>query len=310
MQHLLNRLQLKDFRLIRAIHETGQLATAAEKLSLTQPAASRMLSGIEQIVSMPLFTRHPKGMAATPAGGVLARHASGLLNGLEQALLEVAAIGTGRAGSVRIGSVTGGAVAFLVPAIQKLKATALGADIYVDVAPSDVLIEGLTNGEYDFVLSRLPSGADPRQFNVQSGRVEVIKFLARDDHPLALKPSIRLDELTSYEWVIQAPHTPMRKAIEEVFLSQSIPPPQETVNTTSLLVMIAYLSSSNAIAPITQEVTELLGPDAFGGRARALDVAENIVINPYHLISRRNQVMSPLANSLRELVLKALSLAN
>jgi hypothetical protein len=45
MQNLANRLQLRDFRLVQAIADTGQLALAAERLAMTQPAASRMLAG-------------------------------------------------------------------------------------------------------------------------------------------------------------------------------------------------------------------------------------------------------------------------
>lgn len=307
MQVLQNRLQLKDFRLIRAIYETGQLAIAAERMSLTQPAASRMLAGIERLVGMTLFVRHPKGMSPTPAGEILARNAAGLLNGLEQTLQEVSAVTAGKAGSVRVGSVTGGAVAFVVPAIQKLKADAGSADIYVDVAPSDALIEGLINGEYDFVLSRLPPGTDSRQFNILTGRVEIIRFLVREGHPLAEERKLRLGDLADFEWVIQAPHTPLRHAIEEAFVSQGLTSPQETVNTTSLLVMISYLTTSDAIAPITQEVVELLGPKVFGGRVVALDVTDSVVVTPYHLISRKHQLMSPLASRLRELVFSGLS---
>jgi DNA-binding transcriptional LysR family regulator len=307
MQVLQNRLQLKDFRLIRAIYETGQLAIAAERMSLTQPAASRMLASIERLVGMTLFVRHPKGMTPTPAGEILARNAAGLLNGLEQTLQEVTAVTSGKSGSVRVGSVTGGAVAFVVPAIQKLKANVGSADIYVDVAPSDVLIQGLVDGEYDFVLSRLPPGTDSRQFNILTGRVEIIRFLVREGHPLAGEKKLRLGDLSDYEWLMQAPRTPLRHAIEEAFLSQGLPSPHETVNTTSLLVMISYLTTSDAIAPITQEVVELLGPKVFGGRVAALDVADSVVVTPYHLISRKHQLMSPLATRLRELVFAGLA---
>jgi DNA-binding transcriptional LysR family regulator len=307
MPNLANRLQLRDFRLIQAIRETGQLALAAERLAMTQPAASRMLAGIERMIGTPVFIRHPKGMTPTPVGEILARNADGLLNGLDQTLREVEAVGAGRAGTARVGSVTGGAVAFVVPAIQRLKKTAAGADIHVDVAPSDALIDGLVRGEYDFVLSRIPAGTDARQFTIRRGRVELIRFLVRDGHPLAGRGQITLGDLGGYEWVIQAPHTPMRQAVEEAFVFQGIALPNEIVNTTSLLVMIAYLASTDAIAPITREVADLLAPEVAGSGLVALDPEEPIIINPYHLISRRNQLMSPLAMQLRELVFAGLS---
>lgn len=202
---------------------------------------------------------------------------------------------------------TGGAVAFVVPAIRQLKRTAPGADIHVDVAPSDELIAGLLRGDYDFVLSRIPPGTDARQFSVRRGRVEVIHFLVRRGHPLAARDALRPGDLAGWEWVIQAPHTPMRQAVEEAFIAYGLPLPEEIVNTTSLLVMIAYLTSTDAIAPITREVADLVAPGDVDGRFVALGPDEPIIINPYHLVSLKGQPMSPLAMRFRDLVFERLS---
>ncbi|MBK8456074.1 MAG: LysR family transcriptional regulator [Phyllobacteriaceae bacterium] len=307
MPSLTKRLQLRDYRLILAIHEAGQLALAAEKLALTQPAASRLLAGIEAAIGAPLFVRKPKGMTATPVGEILARNAVNLFNGLEQTMREVDAAGSGRGGTARVGAVTGGAVAFVVPAIQRLKQSAIGADIHVDVAPSDVLMAGLQNGDYDFVLSRIPAGVDARQFTIQRGRVEIIRFVVRGGHPLCARKTIGLADLAGQEWVIQAAGTPMRQAVEEAFVANGVALPGEIVNTTSLLVMIAYLASSNAIAPISREVADLIGAGVFGENLAILDLNEPIIVHPYHLITRRNQVISPLAGRLRDLVFAGLA---
>ena len=68
MSNLAHRLQLRDLRLIEAISATGQLALAAERLSMTQPAASRLLAAIEKTIGSRIFTRHPKGMTPTAVG--------------------------------------------------------------------------------------------------------------------------------------------------------------------------------------------------------------------------------------------------
>jgi DNA-binding transcriptional LysR family regulator len=308
MSNLTNRLQLKDLRLIRAIHKTGQLALAAEELSMTQPAASRMLANIERALGTPVFLRHPKGMDPTPVGEMLARNAADLLYGLDQALLEVDAVGAGRAGSARVGSVTGSALAFVVPAVQTLKKTTTGADIHIDVAPSDALMAGLLKGDYDFILSRIPAGTDARQFAIWRGRSEVVRFLVRRDHPLAGRGQLDLRELADYEWVNQAPHTPLRQAVESAFITEGIPLPGEIVNSTSLLVMLPYLVSSNAIAPVSREVADLLETRVQAQNLAAIDVKQTIVVHPYHLISLKNQLISPLAERLRDMLLEALDI--
>lgn len=304
MSRLANRLRLKDLQLIEAIHKTGQLALAAEALGLTQPAASRMLARIEHEVGEKIFLRHPKGMRRTPIGEIVARNAVSLLRGLDETERQINSVSAGFAGTARVGAVTGGALGFVVPAIRALKRLAMGADVHVDVAPSAELIEGLTRGEYDFVLSRIPAGVDARQFSIRRGRVETVSVLVRDQHPLAQRRQVALAELEGFEWVIQASGTPIRQAVEEAFVDGEIPIPTEIVNTTSLLVMIAYLDSTDAIAPVSREVAKLLAHDSPKKGLAALELEEPIIISPYHLIHHRGQVMSPLAARLHDLVVE------
>lgn len=301
--HTISRsLQLKDFRLIKAIHETGQLALAAEQLSVSQPAASRMLAAIERAIGSPIFIRHPKGMTPTPVGETLVRNGSSLLNGLDQTLREITSVSKGIAGTARVGSVTDGSVAFVVPAIQELKKTAVGADIHIDVAPSDVLIEGLFRGEYDFVLSRIPPKYDKRQLEVRRGRHEDICFMMRAGHPLAHSRVATLSRLAEFEWVIQAPHTPLRQALEAAFITAGIDLPKDIINTTSMLVMVACLASSDAIVPIPRQVAALLVANNMAGGMTTVDPENQILVSPYFLISRKDTIISSIAARLRDLV--------
>ncbi len=221
------RLQPKHLRLVQAIAEHGQVSLAARKLTMTQPAASRMLLEVERLVEAPLFERRPKGMVPTPLGEVLARGASAVLHGLDATAREMEGFKAGLTGTVRIGAVTGGAVSFIVPAIQSLETAAQEADIHVDVAPSDQLMAGLINNRYDFILARLPPGTDTRRFEVMRGRVEEIVFLARAGHPLAEARALALGDLAGWPWVIQGHGTPLRQAVEEAFQNWAVPTPRD-----------------------------------------------------------------------------------
>ncbi|MGQ7846222.1 LysR family transcriptional regulator [Granulosicoccus sp. 3-233] len=305
MRHLTQRLQWRHLRLLSAIDESGQLSMAAERLAITQPAASRMLAEIEGMVEQPLFVRKPKGMVPTPIGQVLIRHAVSLLRGLTATANEVNAFAAGKTGSVRVGSVTGAAVAYVVPSVQKLRADTQGADITIAVAPSEELIQGLHNGDYDFVLARVPPPHDRRQFEFMQGRAETVEFLARCDHPLLSLRKPTLKDFRGYAWVIQGVGTPMRDAVERAYIEHSIPLPDEIINTTSLLVMIASLQSSDALSPISSEVAELLAGTTTGDMT-TLRFPAPITIQPYHLIQKKQQTLSPLAVRLRDLVIEAL----
>jgi molybdate transport repressor ModE-like protein len=304
---LASRLQPKHLRLVQAIAEHGQVSLAARKLTMTQPAASRMLLEVERLVEAPLFERRPKGMVPTPLGEVLARGASAVLHGLDATAREMEGYKAGITGTVRIGAVTGGAVSFIVPAIQSLETAAQEADIHVDVAPSDQLMAGLINNRYDFILARLPPGTDTRRFEVMRGRVEEIVFLVRAGHPLAGTRALALSDLAGWPWVIQGHGTPLRQAVEEAFQNWAVPTPRQIVNTTSLLLTLAYLNSSDAISPVAQEVGDLFSERTSDGAIMALKPRETIIIAPYHLITRRDHIASPLATRLIDLVAKALA---
>lgn len=303
-EKLANRLLPKHFSLIRAIADYGQLSLAANALSINQPAASRMLAEIERHVGASIFARTPKGMEPTAIGCALARRAENLLEEIREAAREVDAIRRGLTGTVRVGAVTGGAVAFVVPAIQALKTEAGTADIHVEVAPSGPLIADLLSGQLDFVLGRIPAGVDARQFNITGVLEEEVDLLVHQSHPLANAEDLTMADLVHFPWVMQAPGAPVRQALEAVFVAQGAPIPSNIVNTTSLLVMIAMLAASNAIAPMSREVSDLLCRQTKGSGLLQLDVRQSIAVAPYHLISLGGKRMSPIATRMRELVIR------
>lgn len=302
-EYLSNRLLPKHFNLIHAIRETGQLSLAAQALAISQPAASRMLAEIERLVDAAVFIRTPKGMEPTAIGLALARRAQNLLEEIREASREVDAIKRGLSGTVRVGAVTGGAVGYVVPALQTLKSEAGAADIHVDVGASGPLIADLQAGELDFVLGRVPAGVDVRQFDILGSLDEEVDLLVHEVHPLAGVGGLSMADLVHFPWVIQAAGTPMRQAVESVFIAQSVPVPSNIVNTASLLVMIAMMASSNAIAPMSREVTELLCHPSGGTGLRSLDIKNTITVEPYHLITLKGKRLSPVATRLRDLVI-------
>ena len=306
MANPFTRLKLRHYRLISSIAEHGQLSMAADHLAITQPAASRSLAEIERTLGMPLFERHPKGMNATPIGEVMVRHANILLADLDHATDELASFRDGSSGTVRVGAVTGAAVGFLVPAIKELKCNSESADIRVEVAPSVELMTGLLAGELDFVLCRVPPGVEAGQLKVLRGRVEHLSLLVRKGHPQEVLANVELGALSDFTWVVQQHGMPIREAIEQRHVTVGLIPPQDVIESSSLLMTIAYLMASDAVSPVAREVAELLLATN-GGALATLNMKENITVSPYHLIQQKRRPLSPLAQRLLASVLERMS---
>ncbi len=296
-------LKPAQLRLIVEVAESGQLQMAAAATSMTQPAASRMLAEIERAVGAPLFLRQPKGMELTEIGAVMVRRARAMLREMRSMAAEVQALREGQGGAVRVGAVTGPAVGYLVPAIRAIKREAPDAEITVDVLPSRDLLRQLTAGEMDFALARVLPDFDSREFEIHPMRDEKVALLVRAGHPLARAPRVTFTELTDYEWIMQERGAPIREATLEAFGAVGLAEPGNIVNSPSLLLMIAYLSRSDAIAGMSEEVAQLLTQPPVSAGFAVLTMPREVRVSPYYMLNLRRRPLSPVAARLRELVI-------
>src|SRR3982750_2737840 len=78
------RLKTRQLMLIVALAEEGNIHRAAQVLDMTQPAASKLLKDLEDMLEVPLFERLPRGMRPTWFGETMVRHARMGLASLNQ----------------------------------------------------------------------------------------------------------------------------------------------------------------------------------------------------------------------------------
>ena len=300
------RLMLKPahLRLVMAVAEHGQLQLAADACAMTQPAASRMLAEVERLVGAPLFLRQPKGMAPTEIGLSVLRRARVILREMSSMAADVSALQDGFAGIVRVGAVTGPAVGYLVSAVREVKQQAPEADITIDVMPSRDLMAHLAAGDMDFVLGRILPEFDSSDFNILPMRDEKVSFLVRSDHPLDRAQSVTLTELFDQEWIMQQRGAPIREATLEAFAAVGLSEPRNIVHSPSLLFTIAYLAQGKAIAPLSEEVAQLLIQPPVSARFAMLAIHREIRVSPYYMLNLRRRPLSPLALRLREKVIE------
>ena len=100
------RLKTRQLLLLVALAEEGNIHRAAQVLSMSQPAASKLLKDLEDVLEVSLFERLPRGMRPTWYGETMIRHARVALASLNQAHDELQAAKSGQFGQVSIGAIT------------------------------------------------------------------------------------------------------------------------------------------------------------------------------------------------------------
>lgn len=300
------KIKLNHLRLVSAIERHRQIGLAAEAMAITQPAASRMLVELEQLLGVTLFERHARGMVPTAYGQAMAERARCLLLNLSDLGNELQDLKQGVAGSVSVGAVTGAAVGVVIPAIAQLRTTVPNAEIQINVETSPILLRQLREGLCDMVLARMSDQIDPQAFEVVPAKDETVCLLVREGHPLAQASTVSLAELHHFEWVAQTHLIPIQQAVDSAFLDSGYPLPANVTSTTSLLVILAMLPSSDAIAPVASEVATLLTSDKLGAKLKVLALDRPIQVSPYYLITLKDRILSPLSQTFRSLIISQL----
>lgn len=292
-------LKLSHLRLLCALKETGQMGAAAAQLAISQPAASRMSAEIEEIVGVSLHTRHARGILLTAYGERLALRAQMMLQGLDDATREIFELERGNRGTVSIGAVTGPALDLLLPIVRHARVTHPNISLTLTVDTSDRLAEDLLAARLDFFIGRLLGDIDPKMFSMREIGPEPVSLIVRRGHPLTRPRSVTLHDCVAYDWVLQARGGLMRRTVENYLMTCNVKLPDKVLSTSSLLLTLAYISQSNAIAPVAKAVADFYGgEDGLDGRIRTLPVEASIAVAPYSLIRHAHRPFSPTSQVL------------
>ncbi|WP_116652993.1 LysR family transcriptional regulator [Pelagibacterium sediminicola] len=289
-------LRLPHLRLLIALEATGQMSGAASHLSITQPAASRLMAELERIAGTSLYTRHARGVILTRAGALLAEKAHAILRQLNDASQEIGEMVEGVRGHVRIGAVTGPALEIVLPALRELRIAFPEIQISVDIETSDKLAGSLLSRELDFYIGRLPDSLDGRTVRMRRIGPEPVSFVVRSEHPLTRKKAITITQCLPFDWVMQPPNGLMRREVEAYLLENGYPIPARILSTSSLLLTLAIISETNAIAPLARSVAEFYSRrSGLGGNIALLDLTDRLAVSPFSFVFPAGHDLSPAA---------------
>lgn len=298
-------LKLSHLRMIVALEANGQISAAAHVMNISQPAASRMISEMESILSVQLCSRLPRGIELTPFGIALARRARAMLLELREIDREIADLKSGKGGAVFLGAVTAPAIELAVPAIREIRKNYPNIEISVQIETSSVLARELLASRHDFIIARIPDDLNPRLFDARVIGIERACLVVRKGHPLADGRPVELSRLIGYDWVFQPGGSLLRRTIETLFISQNVSLPERILNTSSLLLTLVMVAQSDAIAPIALEVAKFVNSDdGLAGAIEILPISFDIDVQPYSLIMARNRALSPAAKMLYDHILQ------
>ncbi len=294
-------LDLHRLRLLREVHGRGTIHGAARALGYSPSAISQQLAVLEREAGTPLLERIGRNVRLTAAGQVLLRHTTALLEGVEAAEAELAAVAAGRvAGVVRIASFQSAFIRVVAPAIRSLASThpairVEAAELEVEQAAPALRLQQLdvmVGDEYD---------GQPRAVHTDLHREhllrEQIRVVLPEDHPEAVAERVPIANLAGLAWAACQPGTGHREMHVRVCRELGGFEPDLRFSSDDFLILLELVRTTGAGALLPDLV---LGHGAPGVAVRL--PAEGDVGRAVFLLTRRTRTpaVAAVADALRQ----------
>ncbi len=286
------RLKTRQLLLLVALAEEGNIHRAAQVLSMTQPAASKLLKDLEDVLEVPLFERLPRGMRPTWYGETMIRHARMALASLNQAHDELNALKTGHFGQVGIGAITSPGLTLLPTAVAQVKQEHPSLRISLDIETSPVLLERLEQGKLDIVVGRLFAEHDKTHLRYEPLTEELICAITRPGHPLLGTSGLTLRDVLAAGWIVPPAGSVLRHRFDLMFQQDGLAPPINTIESSALLFITRMLQQSDMVAVLAADVAHYY---ASHGIVSVLPLAMPCHMDAFGIITRTDRLLSPAA---------------
>jgi DNA-binding transcriptional LysR family regulator len=252
-------METRHLRYFIAVAEEKHFGRAAQRLHMAQPPLSQQIKQMEEQLGTPLLARTTRRVELTPAGELLLDRGRRILQDLEELESDVAQVGAGAAGVVRIG-LSGSATYRLLPTlVQKVRRELPGLKLTVHgemLTPQ--MVADLEEGRLDVAVLRPP---------VHSPEI-ALAFLEKD-HLVAALPAaspwaehaqIDLAELAGEAFVGYPADSVVTRIFREACRQEGFTPRvvQEAGETSTLLSLVAA-GMGIALVPMTSRMFSFQG---------------------------------------------------
>jgi len=289
------RLKTRQLLLLIALDDYRNIHRAAEELHMTQPAASKQIKDLEEMLDVKLFERLPRGMEPTIYGETMIRHARMALTSLALAHDDIVALRAGLAGQVEVGVIMAPAMALLPRAIARVKEEAPRLRIGVQLETSNLLLNKLQHGTLDFMIGRIFDTGDTSGLIYEELSEEPACAVVRPGHPLLDKPQLGLADIAALPWILPPHGSILRYRFDMMFRRAGLEPPSNVVDTTAMLVITALLQQTESLHVMPLEVAQYY---ASLNVMRVLPIELPCKMDAFGIIRQQDHLLSPGADML------------
>jgi DNA-binding transcriptional LysR family regulator len=255
-------LSARQLHAVLAVAEYNSFIAAAAFLKTSQPALTRTIKRVEDVLGVRLFDRSTRRVAITTAGREFVALAERMLNDLRISIGSMRQISEQQRGQIIISSIMSVANGLLPAIVAKYRASRPGIEIILREGVHGTVLEDIRSGTADLGATYVDDVPD----FVEAKRVsrEVFEVILPRSHPLtkrARRSSVTLTELVSFP-LVSLPHESRTRRIIDGAASTAGHTLQHVATVTQFATMMSFVRAGVGIAIVPSgAIAGLLGRD-------------------------------------------------
>lgn len=286
-------IELQHLRHFLAVLNAGNFNQAARQLHISQPALTKSIQRMEELLGHPLFDRTPKPVA-TRFGLLLAEHARAILSDLGDLEQEVSLFRGLAAGNLTVGAGPIMADAIMAPAIGSLMNQYPQIRILLHIDNYSGFPSLLRSRELDLFIADISELEEADDLNITRVPPQPIAWFCRKEHPILSRRTITFPDLLAYPIIAPSPPRPMREHLNKS-TRQDQPAFEISVVCSHYSTLKTIVDSSDCICG---GIEPLIHKDIAAGRIAMIPVRDFTMNSNPGLVTLKNRHLSPAAEAL------------
>jgi DNA-binding transcriptional LysR family regulator len=292
-ERIARRVKLRDLHVLKTAAHLGSMGKAARQLGVSQPAISKAITDLEDVLGVPLLDRSRQGVEPTRYGSALLRWSAAAVDNLRQGVEEIDFLADPTAGELRIGT-TEVMTAGLVPAVIDRLSHQYPRIVFkvIQAATNMQQYRDLHERNVDLVLGRIVEPITDEGLNIEILFEDPLFVAAGINNKWQRRRKIDPAELVNEPWALPPYDTYIGSILKEAFRAKNLDVPRVTVMSTSIQLYTALLATSRFLAVRPASALRLSGKRL---SEKALSV--DLQIRPVRvgIVTLKNRTINPVA---------------
>ncbi|ABL73032.1 transcriptional regulator, LysR family (plasmid) [Paracoccus denitrificans PD1222] len=213
-------MNTRQLEIFCAIMRDGSVTAAANSLSISQPAASKLLHHLEDQLGYALFQRIGGRLIPTPEADLLHEDAARVLREMEVLGDLARRVGERRLGLLRLGASLPVAWSVLPPALARFRASHPEVRIHLHTLPKQEIAEALRTGAIDLAVTLSPILAPT--VRTQTLAPIPLAVLMPQGHALAGLDAVAPGDLAGQPLISYGSHAEIGPALDQAFRAEGL----------------------------------------------------------------------------------------